>query len=179
MNTLEVKPFPIVWHVSPRFNDFHIALHGILLGKDNYVYANNHSHSLCRMWPLPIDSWDYSNITNDEFIELYTFWRIDTQLIENKWEIDLNMLPEIKHDLYDLLSKTNYIRTNAAIPPHAILPFYYSRLLESEVSISQQPGSASISPMTHGLPLLLNEEIVNWIAWRNEADREGLRSDSM
>jgi hypothetical protein len=50
----ELMVLPFVWHVSYVANDFHIALQGILPGKKDHVFANNHFHSLKKMWPIPM-----------------------------------------------------------------------------------------------------------------------------
>jgi hypothetical protein len=162
----ELMVLPFVWHVSYVVNDFHIALQGILPGKKDHVFANNHFHSLKKMWPIPMDSWDYMDETEDVYLTYYTFWRIDTSILNCEWSIDENLDGE--SSLQGLLHRTKYIKTRSAIPASAILPFKYAHGEVPSMDISEHDGVISIGGLTQGLPLILDQELVDWKEWREK-----------
>lgn len=159
-----VIPNQYVWHVSLHCNDFHICLNGILPGRDQYVYANNHSVSLHQMWPLPLDSWDYMEATAEYFMSRYTFWRIDTHQFSSEWEIDNNL----EHDrpVHNLLGEHYYIRTKRLVPSSVILPFKYSQEPDERIGINSLNGVANVESLSLGLPLVLDQSLVDWREWR-------------
>lgn len=160
-NHAQFLVLPFVWHVSYIANDFKIARNGIQPGRKGYVHVNNHCHSLKTMWPLPIDLWDYMDETEDVYMTHYTFWRIDTALLTCDWEID-----ESLHDesvLHDLLERTNYIQTRSAIPSSAIRPFKYAQDKVPSLDINEHDGVPSIEGLTQGLPLILEQGLLDWM----------------
>jgi hypothetical protein len=157
---------PYVWHVSNKLHDFEIAQHGLIQGRDGYVYANNHAHSLGMMWPIPIDSWDYMGEPKEVYMLYYTFWRIDTIAAACEWELDLKLAEDVHH--YNALDPSNYIRTPSAIPSSAIMPFTYSNEPHASLEVQLNEGVACIEPLTEGLPLQLDQSLVLWSIWRQQ-----------
>jgi hypothetical protein len=163
-HNVELVVLPFVWHVSYVANDFHIAQYGILPGRKGHVFANNHFHSLKTMWPLPIDMWDYMDETEAVYLTYYTFWRIDTSIVDCAWSIDENLDGE--DSLLGLLHRTKYIKTKSSIPFSAILPFKYSHRQALAMSVSGHTEVMTMEGLSQGLPLVVDQRLVDWKEWR-------------
>jgi hypothetical protein len=154
-----------VWHVSCRENDLSIGADGILTGKDGYVYANNQSHQLQDMWPIPIDKWDFQEAYELELTR-YTWWRIDTEIIDFEWEIDPIMMKD--KEFYTSLPATCYIRTKAVIDPNYLTPFRFNRNIENEMVVQIESGVTSISSPSSGLELSIDRTLLDWMRVRGQ-----------
>ena len=161
-----IRPKRFVWHVSYNYNDRRIGAEGLLMNKEGYVYANNHSYNLMDMWPFPIDLFDWMGLqySKYEFFSGYTFWRIDTRICNGVWEVDPHLT--IDYKAYDCLPPRNYIRTPADIPIKALCPFRYSGDNYSNIKVKYAEGQASVGCRASGLMLREDYPLWNWMNWR-------------
>ena len=154
-----------VWHVSYRENDLSIGADGILAVKDGYVYANNQSHQLLDMWPIPIDKWDFTE-TYELGLRRYTWWRIDTEISDFEWEIDPIMIQD--QGIYTSLPMTCYIRTKASIDPKYLTPFRFDRNINNKMDVQIEEGVTSISSPSNGLELSIDQTLLDWMKARGQ-----------
>ena len=141
-STSKIIPERHIWHVAYVPNDLLIGAYGLLVGKDGYLYANNHSTSLFNLWPIPIDSWDYNKSFELE-LTAYTFWRIDTECCKNIWEID----PIMRGD-EGIYTEFNNKPT-------------------SDLHLHQMDGVSSAFSLSNGLSLSIDQSLSNWMHSRN------------
>lgn len=163
-STSKIIPERHIWHVAYVPNDLLIGAHGLLVGKDGYLYANNHSTSLFNLWPIPIDSWDYNKSFESE-LTAYTFWRIDTECCKNIWEID----PIMRGDegIYTELPSKCFIRTSEPVSPECLLPFKFNNKPTSDLHLHQMDGVSSAFSLSNGLSLSIDQSLSNWMHSRN------------
>jgi hypothetical protein len=121
-NSKIINPARFVWHVASRENRWSINRKGIIKPHAEYaVFANNIppvDNFMMLFWPLPIDCFDYNNLSLTEFYSLYDFWRIDTHAFDTEWRIDPVLANELS--CYNLESARHYICTRSNIPPQAL-----------------------------------------------------------
>lgn len=157
-----IKTSRFLWHVTynTKSMNLFIAAYG-LIRADNYaVFANNKLDCFGMMYPFCIDfHCDYTE---------YSFWRIDTSLLNVDWFIDPNM----RNDLNILTGKAhNYVCSLQSIPNYALKLFHVNpfRLLHEEPFIRHNDGVVSISPYRNDLDALVpNKKINNYISWRSQ-----------
>jgi hypothetical protein len=164
-NPNKILPEKYVWHVSSRENDLSIGADGVLAVNDGYVYANNQSHQLLDMWPIPIDKWDFKENYELE-LRRYTWWRIDTEISGFEWEIDPIMIQD--QGIYTSLPMTCYIRTKASIDPKYLTPFHWSGDKTNDLNVHVEDGAISVSSPSNGLDLKIDQILLDWMRARGQ-----------
>ena len=117
-----IIPMRFVWHVLPTKNRSSIQTKGITKSNASLaIFANNIRPSyrtIELMCPLPIHAYDYPNLHMRSFLDLYDFWRIDSQSYDAEWRTN----PFLRNDLnaFDLRSPHDYICSLNNVPVYAL-----------------------------------------------------------
>ena len=116
-----ICPSRYIWHLSFKGNRHSIASKGLdtSYSRRGALFANNQSHWLYNMWPIPIGRYE-----NCFSLHNYDFWRIDTVKAGVKWFIDPIM--ELDYKTYDCHSKYDYVCTRENISIDALKLYFYN-----------------------------------------------------
>jgi len=156
----KIKPERFVYHLTfggelsgmsedaLLYSRMNYALEGIW-GKDNGsagVWANNQMKDIDRLWPMPIDSWDFCFGNLGEWWHLkmyycYDVWRIDTTLFDAEWYVD-PVMTKSEAAAYGLFPD-DYVYTENSVPPHALKVFTFDMRDYSYYCINGKGSSKS------------------------------------
>jgi len=130
-----------------------------LYGKDKGhggVWANVYQRNVLNLWPIPIDSWDWSmigisglvtDLVYKMMIQYYDVWRIDTSKIKNKWYLDSNLQAGEVKDL------SKYLYTPTSVSGKALQLFH----IELDMDVFNDHGDFIIGNL---LPVKLVNDFI-------------------
>lgn len=117
------------------------------------VWANNQIKDIDRLWPIPIDSWDFcfANLGDWWHLKMYYFydvWRIDTTRFDADWYID-PVMTKTETAAYGVFPD-DYVYTENSVPPHALKVFTLDMMGYSHYCINGKKSSKSfyLNPVT-------------------------------
>lgn len=169
-----------LWHISYDcdYIDMSIAAQGLLCPPNYAVFAHANVTDFEFLYPCFLDAWDINhrekNIRAARF-NAYSFWRIDTQLIDNEWYRDPNMAMDAK--AYGTYAHY-YLCSNKSVPSDALKLFKFDlqRYIDRKPFISGYAGVSSIRACKSDFDCLVPDRFVNeYIDWkrRKNDSRQG------
>lgn len=131
----EITPARYVWHITiipnvPKYVDyldFEISKHGLICTEGYVVFAHSNILNFNYLYPCFMDIWSPKYGVEDygyKFAE-YSFWRIDTSLLDFKWYVDPIMQSDfdVYFDWTLEHNPSNYVCTPNSIPNYALKNF--------------------------------------------------------
>ena len=171
LNKLSKKPVTTnryLWHLKYNYHksDLSLAANGLICSENYAVFAHNCLYDFELLYPY---LYDKNNYYHNFKLENYSFWRIDTHLLDNnEWFVDPNMKGELRYNSYRA-KPTNYICTLNNIPNTALKLFNFNRnRYESKnVFLNINNGVANVYPYRNDYDSLVpNQKINKYIEWR-------------
>jgi hypothetical protein len=169
LNRLSKKPVitnRYLWHLKYNVHqsDLSVAANGLICSENYAVFAHNCLNDFELLYPYLYDQNRFNMSLED-----YSFWRIDTHLLDNnEWFVDPNMKVELRFRNYRA-KPINYLCTLNNIPNTALKLFNFNRnRYESKnVFVNINEGVANVYPYRNDYDSLVpNHEINKYIEWR-------------
>lgn len=168
LNRLSKKPVitnRYLWHLKYNVHksDLSVAANGLICSDNYAVFAHNCLNDFELLYPYLYDKKKYCLDLED-----YSFWRIDTHLLNIEWFVDPNMKCDLSYYKYEA-KPTNYLCTLNNIPNTALKLFNFNRYRYKSKNnfVNINNGVANVYPYRNDYDSLVpNHEINKYIEWR-------------
>lgn len=162
-----------LWHVKPKEypSDLRIARQGLLCPEGDAVYAHNGLRSFYTMYPYFVDMFDMWDLpmAGAQFLQ-YSYWRIDTHAMDNKWFVD----PFMKRFVPFGANRRNYLCSPAPVPSKALRLYYFDLdiYLKEAVRMNFSDGVANVYGVLGDFDRLQEDvRMTDYIKWLRGSEK--------
>jgi len=177
LNRRAIKTTRYLWHVTdnnPEVN-LSIASEGLICDKDYAVFAHNNVQDFNALFPYIFTSklsWMGCE-EHDKFNALlrFSFWRIDTSLVDGEWYVDPNMERDLHRVRGLKVTSSNFVCTLVNVPPAALKLFQidFERFFCKKPTVAVRAGVTSVyMPRRDFDCLRLDRDVDRFLNWKKE-----------
>jgi hypothetical protein len=155
-----------IWHITPYSDliNLSIAEVGLTCPENYFVFAHNNLKLFRDSYPYFLDSYEFdTSLPVQSHFSRYSYWRIDTQLIDVEWNIDPYMVEDVSVYCSRQAKAENFICTKSAIPAQALalFDFDYDRFVDRPTRLSFFEGGFSAAPCRNDFDTLVYNKTIN------------------